>query len=190
MNNKEYFNNIAKDWDNISYHDEIKLNKIMQLSNIKEKSKILDIGSGTGVMIKHLLKTKPSKITAIDVSEKMLEISMDKYKNEKIEYICGDVLELKLEKYDYALMYSVYPHIENKKLLFKKLSKTLNKKGKIIIAHSQSKEKINAIHQKREEVKEDRLKPAIETSKIMSEFFNIIECIDNEEMYFIMGEKI
>jgi len=61
MNNKEYFNNIAKDWDNISYHDEIKLKKIMQLSNIKEKSKILDIGSGTGVMIKHLLNTNPSK---------------------------------------------------------------------------------------------------------------------------------
>jgi len=115
---------------------------------------------------------------------------MDKYKNESIEYICGDVLELNLGKYDYALMYSVYPHIENKELLFKKLSKTLNKKGKIIIAHSQSKEKINAIHQKREEVKEDRLKPAIETSKLMSEFCNIIECIDNDEMYFVMGEKI
>ena len=111
-------------------------------------------------------------------------------KNIKINFICGDILELDIGNHDFALLYSVYPHIEDKGLLFKKISKILNKNGKIIIAHSQSKEKINAIHQKKEEVKEDRLKPALETSKIMSEFFNILECIDNEEMYFVMGEKI
>jgi len=190
MNNKEYFNKIANEWDNIAYHDEAKLKKIMQLSNIKQKSKILDIGTGTGVMLKHLLSTNPSKITAVDMSENMLEIAKRKYKNKKINFICGDILELDIGNHDFALLYSVYPHIEDKGLLFKKISKILNKNGKIIIAHSQSKEKINAIHQKKEEVKEDRLKPALETSKIMSEFFNILECIDNEEMYFVMGEKI
>ncbi len=190
MDNREFFNNLASQWDEMCHHEVKKLEKIMELSKIKDSSKIIDIGTGTGVMLEYLLQTNPSKITAIDISENMIAVAKSKYKDNRISFVNDDILKFKETGYDYAILYSVYPHFEDKEALFTQISNLLNKDGKIIIAHSQSKEKINSVHSRNESVKNHVL-PAIEiTSKIMSKYFNVNTMIDNDEMYFINGVKI
>ncbi|KOF56156.1 hypothetical protein AGR56_04380 [Clostridium sp. DMHC 10] len=190
MDSRDFFNNLAFKWDEICNHEPLKLKKIIDLSNIKYNSKIIDIGTGTGIMLDYLMQTNPLKITAIDISENMIAVAKSKYKDNKISFVNDDIFNFKEDGYDYALLYSVYPHFEDKEALFRQISNLLNNNGKIIIAHSESKEKINAVHSLSESVKHDIL-PSIEiTAKIMCKYFKISTIIDNEEMYFIDGIKI
>lgn len=190
MDNKDFFNSIAYRWDEISHHDENKLNEIIKLCDIKENSKIIDVGTGTGVMLDYLLKMSPKSITAIDISENMIEIAKNKHKDPRITYVVSDFLEFNDSDYDYAVFYSVYPHFVNKEKLFKHVCSLLKKDGKIIIAHSESKEKINEVHSGSSAVKDHILPPASITSSLMSEYFKVINSIDNEKMYFIKGLKL
>ncbi|WP_125153989.1 class I SAM-dependent methyltransferase [Clostridium rectalis] len=189
MDNKEFFNELAPRWDKISIHDEDKLRKIMSMSKVRSNSNILDVGTGTGVLIKYFIETSPKKIVALDISENMLEIAKKKFKDKRIEFIMDDIMNFKGENFDYIFLYSVYPHIENKDRLFNHLYNILRQKGKVIIAHSDSKDKINAIHSSNETVKKHRLASAKDTSKLMSNYFYVNEIIDNNEMYYISGIK-
>ncbi|MDO6354363.1 class I SAM-dependent methyltransferase [Caloramator sp. CAR-1] len=189
MDIKRFFDNIAHKWDEISKHDELKLRKIIELSNVIPNSNILDVGSGTGILIKYLLKTNPNKITAIDISEKMIEKAKEKYNDIRINFIAKDIFEFSEDRYDYVFLYSVYPHIEDKDKLFKHILSLLNPGGKIIIAHSESKEKINQIHKTIDSFKHLLLPPVEETEKLMQKYFNICIKIDDDSMYYISGQK-
>lgn len=51
MNQVEFFNQIAKEWDSIIEVNEKKINTLLSKLNITDNSKVLDIGTGTGVLI-------------------------------------------------------------------------------------------------------------------------------------------
>ena len=189
MDNKEFFNSMAYKWDEFCEHDEGKLKEIFTLSDVRKNSKILDVGTGTGVLIPYLLETSPAKITAIDISENMISVAKQKCNDERVNFIVEDVMKYKKEQFDYIFLYSVYPHFPDKEALFSQLEKILNDNGKIIIAHSQSKEEINKIHQNNEQTKDDGLLPVKDTAKIMSKYFEVGRMIDNDEMYYIIGFK-
>lgn len=48
---KIYFDNLAENWDNICHHDMKKIDTIVSLAQLPENSRILDIATGTGVLI-------------------------------------------------------------------------------------------------------------------------------------------
>lgn len=190
MDNKEYFNGLAFKWDQICNHNAEKLRKIIELTGVNSNSSILDVGTGTGVLVKYLLETLPSKVIGVDIAENMIGVARKKYKNDDIvEFIVSDILEFEQKDFDYIFMYSVYPHFTDKDGLFGHLSNLMNNGSKIIIAHSESKEKINERHAESKVVKDDVLPSAKITTEIMSKYFLIDTVIDNDEMYYILGKK-
>lgn len=185
----EVFNNIAFKWDEICKHDDAKLRKIIELSAVKEGSRILDVGTGTGILISYLLKTHPSNLTAVDISDNMISIADSKYKESNVKFVVSNIMDFYEDGFDYIFLYSAYPHFPNKNDLFKHLNRLMNTSGKIIIAHSESKEKINEIHSKSEHFQNDILPPGNKTAGIMAKYFKINMIIDDEELYFISGTK-
>lgn len=189
MDNREFFDSLASKWDQMSKHDHKKIQKIIEMSEVKENEKILDVGTGTGVLISFLLEKMPKKITAIDISENMIEAAKKKYNDSRIEFVVKDVMEYNEPGYDYIFIYSAYPHFKDKVNLLKHLYKLLNNGGRIIIAHSQSRNEINHVHANCEAVKNDILPPACDTIKIMEGIFTVDKSIDDEEMYYISAHK-
>lgn len=190
MDNREYFNNLAYKWDQICHHDEKKLNRIIEMTGIKPRAKILDVGTGTGVLVKFLLATAPAKIVAIDIAENMIAVAQEKYPNEaRVEFRVADIREFKEDGFDYIFLYSVYPHFDDKERLFSHLASLLKEDGKIVIAHSESKEKINARHAGSQVVKDDLLPAAEVTSLVMAKYFSVEKVIDDAEMYYLLGKK-
>jgi len=51
---KYFFNSVASTWDETCNHDMIKVESILDLIEIKSGSHILDVGTGTGVLIPSL----------------------------------------------------------------------------------------------------------------------------------------
>ena len=49
--NRDYFNSVAENWDQIVNHDPGKIEGILTLAGVKEGDIVLDVGTGTGVLI-------------------------------------------------------------------------------------------------------------------------------------------
>lgn len=194
---KEYFNKHAKTWDQNVFHDPEKIKKIIFELKLKSGDKVLDVGSGTGIMIPYLFNhvNKSGKIIALDYSKKMIEISKKKHPLQKfpnLMFVLQDINSFSLEgEYDAILCYSCFPHFLNKNLIIQKLTKGLKKGGKLMIAHSQSRKIINKLHKKSNGVvSKDRLPSIHRISKMMENSgLKILKTVNNEEMFFIIGKK-
>jgi ubiquinone/menaquinone biosynthesis C-methylase UbiE len=195
FNDRDYFNALALSWDQNCRHDASKMTNIVALLALKEDSKILDVGTGTGVLVPFLNAHLSDKglIHAVDIAENMLAVAKYKYNAPHIHYIHGDVLEVSLEvNYNAIICYSMFPHFKDRKLeAIEILSKKLAKGGCICIAHSQSREGINALHQKAgAPVKEDRLPlMSVLESEFIANGLSVDSVLDNQEYFVIVGRK-
>jgi len=192
---REFFNSMADRWDAFCHHDKNKIKYILSLLNIQSGSRILDIGTGTGILIPFLAEYagEQGEVTAIDYSEKMIEIARYKYSYSNVSFVCDDVLKADLPKeyFDYAICYSVFPHLGDKRSAIKVIGEYLKKGGKFLICHSQSRNAINNIHKKvSAAVAEDDL-PDIAVIKGYFRNFNykIAVEIDNNEMFVVLAIK-
>lgn len=194
MDNREFFNNLAEKWDSMCHHPEEKINYVFSKINLKKGSNVLDIGSGTGIIIPYIEREidKEGKLTAIDVSEKMIEVSKKKnnysnlrFKTKNFNFYSPD------EKYDYLIAYSCYPHFTDSKGFLKKAYSLLKEKGKVAITHIESREKINSRHNEVEDkIHSNDLAEAEVTCSIMEEVgFKTVYSEDNEDYYICIGEK-
>ena len=75
MDIRTYFNQRAAHWDDGEQSDDQIRRMIAFLSDIQEGMSVLDVACGTGAMFEALRERKPSHITAVDLSEKMIEIA-------------------------------------------------------------------------------------------------------------------
>ncbi|CEP95856.1 methlytransferase [[Clostridium] sordellii] len=192
MNQVEFFNKIAKEWDSIIEVNEEKINLLLSKLDIKSNERILDVGTGTGVIIPFIKAlNKGGYIKGVDISTGMLNIAKEKYKNlENIEFEIKDVEEEEIyEKYDKIILYSMFPHLENKTKTVKTLiNKNLNKNGKLIIAHSNSREFLNNMHKEKDKsVSKARLIPVNNQRKIFEKnCLKVLEAFENDQIYYLV----
>ncbi|CEQ16776.1 methyltransferase domain-containing protein [Paraclostridium sordellii] len=194
MNQVEFFNKIAKEWDSIIEVNEEKINLLLSKLDIKSNERILDVGTGTGVIIPFIKAlNKGGYIKGVDISTGMLNIAKEKYKNlENIEFEIKDVEEEIYEKYDKIILYSMFPHLENKTKTVKTLiNKNLNKNGKLIIAHSNSREFLNNMHKEKDKsVSKAMLIPVNNQRKIFEKNgLKVLEAFENDQIYYLVLVK-
>ncbi|MBL7576367.1 demethylmenaquinone methyltransferase / 2-methoxy-6-polyprenyl-1,4-benzoquinol methylase [Peptoniphilus asaccharolyticus DSM 20463] len=195
MNQVEYFNSLAQEWDVFCKHDTEKIRKILSFLKIETGDKVLDVGTGTGVLVPFLLeKVKESgEILAIDISEKMIEVAKRKLQASNLEFVNGDALSFDLKKdyYDHAVCYSMFPHFQDKRYAIDKLKEYLKVGGKIIICHSQSREAINNLHKNASDVVENDVLPTLEILEgyFIDSGYEVIERVDTDEMFVVIAKK-
>ncbi|MDI6600805.1 MAG: class I SAM-dependent methyltransferase [Thermoanaerobacteraceae bacterium] len=194
MNNLKYFDNMAHKWDEIVKHDYNKIDFVLDMLDMAEGDKVLDVGTGTGVLILPLLKRVGNRghITAIDTSKEMLEVAKKKYNHPNVNFIEANIenFSAKAESYDYIFFYSVFPHIEDKVKAIENAHKLLKNNGSIIIFHSENRKAINKLHSQIPGLSDHILPPPDEIMDILDK--NHIECvnsIDNEDMFLVIGEN-
>ena len=110
---------------------ELMKNLSVNLSEIK----ILEIGSGTGILTEKLIKNFPNaRITLIDISESMIELCRQKFGN-KLEYIVDDAENHDFdEKFDLIISNAAFQWFNNLEEVLNKYKTCLNKNGKIIFS--------------------------------------------------------
>jgi len=151
MNRKQFFDTHAEKWDSYVPKNLVKKieNKVLPFFKIKKSDKILDVGSGTGILLP-ILKKKAGKygeITALDYSGKMLEQARKKFGN-SFRYIRANAKKTPFRNnyFDKVICFSVFPHFVNKKRLLKEVYRILKKNGRLVIAHADTREAINLRH--------------------------------------------
>jgi demethylmenaquinone methyltransferase/2-methoxy-6-polyprenyl-1,4-benzoquinol methylase len=192
---KDFFNEKADVWDKITIHDQQKVQYITELLNIHGSDRILDVGTGTGVMIPFYEKNITSgSVVAVDYSEKMIDVARSKYPEKahpKISYKVSDVYQLKfIDEFNLVVCYSCFPHFVDQPLAIRILTNALKKGGTLAVAHSNSAEKINGVHMTGGvEIKNDFLPSMTRLKQMMTENGLEVTFERDDEDYFICIAK-
>lgn len=191
---KGFFDERAEDWDGMSVHDPSKIEHIVSLLDLRDGMSILDVGTGTGVMVPHYLESmEGGHVTAVDYSERMVAVARRKFpESDRLEYRVQDVYDLDEDGvYDRVVCFSCFPHFPDPVGAIGVLSRALAPGGLLCVAHSSSREHINRVHlEGGDEVSADYLPEA----GLMEEMFSSagLETVfsrDDDEFYIVIGRR-
>ncbi len=183
---KAFFDEKAPVWDmNQIRSDEI-ISFILDKSEVKKGTRVLDVASGTGVLFGDYLKREVGSLTGIDISPEMLKIAKGKYP--QVRLICADAESYCFrEKYDVIMIYNAFPHFPDHGKLFLNLSSALTAGGRLTVAHGISITELEECHA-RVPFNISMPLPDTETlSEIMSEYLTVDIKISDDKMYMVSG---
>lgn len=187
----EFFDERAGNWDaELIRHDDV-VNIILDNGGVTEGVSVLDVACGTGVLFPDYIKRKVASVTGIDISPEMAWLASEKFPEENIRVICGDVEEAEFsEKFDVVMVYNAFPHFPEPARLIKTLAGLLHEGGRLSIAHGMSRKMIDSHHNSVSAHKvtnglmhEDELKALFEP------YFNVDVVISDDKMYQVSGVK-
>ncbi len=112
-----------------------RLEATIKASRLRRGEKVLDVGTGTGVLIPYILKYRPSEIHACDLAENMLRRVRRKFP-QVIAHLC-DVRDLPLpdDSLDAAFINACFSNIMDKSKSLNNLYRLLRRKGRLVISH-------------------------------------------------------
>ena len=145
-----YFDEMASIWDNAVLHNKVRIREIIKLSGMKEGDKILDVGSGTGILVDYIREVnKLGEIYEVDCSQKMLNMARAKNYNDKnIQFLKLDIEnDIIDEAFDIIILYNSFAYLKNKLATLERLARNnLNNEGRIVIFHNSGEMQINLSH--------------------------------------------
>lgn len=158
---QDFFNEKADGYDEV--HLPFMDSKKMICDSLDNSvERILDLGAGTGLELVPIFEKYPNvHVTAIDITEKMLNLLKERDFGDKVDIICGDFFKVDFgDNYDAVISSAALHHfVGNDKLnLYKKVYDSLKKGGLFLNCDC---------HAIDDEDEEKRLREFIETPDLM-----------------------
>lgn len=186
----EFFDRMAPQWDaDMIRHDDV-IAKILDGAGVKPGVKTLDVACGTGVLIPDYLERGVESVTGVDISPEMIRIASEKFPQENVRFLCGDVEELAItERYDCIVVYNAFPHFPETERLVRVLIGYLAPGGRLTIAHGMSRAAIDNHHRGSASkvscglIHEDAL------AAMMRKYLKLEVKISDDRMYQVTGRK-
>lgn len=184
----EFFDRCAPWWDDDMIRNEVLITTILDNAGIKGGMDVLDVACGTGVLFPDYLKRGVGSVTGIDISQEMARIAAEKFPEVKV--ICGDVEEAKFDKlFDAIMVYNAFPHFPDPARLIEVLARAVKPGGRLSVAHSMSREKLQQHHSGRASKVSIDLIHEKELAELFAPFFDVDVVISNDRMYQVAGTR-
>ena len=196
MQLQEYFDQLAPTWDKELTPDRLKcLREIVQELGVKPGDHVLDIGSGTGVLVPFLIAElgTEGKIVAVDFSMEMLVQAQAKDFPRIVGFAQADVLAIPMadDSVDLAMCNSALPHFSDKEKALKEIARVLRTNGRLVICHTMNREMLNRLHQSiGGAVANDLLPDEFHLRRLIKQAgLRITQFEDGPERYLVIAEK-
>ncbi|NMB35512.1 MAG: methyltransferase domain-containing protein [Firmicutes bacterium] len=148
---RRYFNERAAGWDRLISDKTLqRLGGIIEELDIQPGSNILDVGTGTGVLIPFLQRVLggTGSIVALDLAEEMLQRAREKHGEKQIRYVTGDIAAAPFREnfFDEVICNSCFPHFQNKGAAVQEMFRILKPGGRAVVCHTMSREQLDSMH--------------------------------------------
>lgn len=144
------FDSLADSWDEIAIHPPERVGAVLSLAGLVEGMRVLDVGCGTGILAPRLSTAvgEAGRVVAIDLSPRMIKTAFEKRSFSNVEYRVSDFYAFDdAEGFSLILVFSAFPHFLDREAFFEKAKRLLIHRGRIVIAHIESRSAINARHE-------------------------------------------
>lgn len=186
----DFFNRCAPFWDANTVKNSEIIRTILDGADVGPGKTVLDVATGTGVLIPDYLSRGVSSVTAVDFSDEMIKIAKSKFPQNNVHILCCDVFDLPLSKqYDCIVVYNAFPHFPDPKALIAHLSALLKPGGTLTIAHGMSRKQLRAHHSGSAKQVSIELLHEDELANILSEWLQVTVKCSNSSMYQVSGRK-
>lgn len=163
-----------------------RLKKIVAEGKIEKENVVLDVGSGTGILIPGIREYNPCRIYACDLSEKMLEQLNMNYP--EVVTFKADIKDLALPEssVDVVFINACYPNIVDKDGAFKNIARMMKTGGRMVISHPMGKAFVKIL-KRNASYPLDEFPDQAEADILFRPLgFNIQNFIDEPELYILV----
>ena len=167
----------------------LRLEKIVASADIAQGDVILDVGTGTGILIPLIQPLNPKKIFACDLSKVMLARLKEHYKD--VETILADVRDLTFPdlSIDVVFINACYPNIVDKRGAFTNISRMMKKDGRMVISHPMGKSFVDLLKEKSPFPLDD-FPDRPEAENLFKPYgFDIGKFVDEPDLYILLVVK-
>lgn len=202
----KYFNEKVKIFNQSIPNDIVqKTLKIVNSTQIDPDDRILDIGTGTGVLIEHFLNSgvPPSNILGLDLTINMVKTASDKYKevyfghgdflkfpNDTYFYLNNAAIQYELPQFSKIFFNACFGNIIDQSKAITKAMSLLANLGKIIISHPLGNSFVKKLHDSDPEIVPHSL-PDLEFYDNMTSRHNLklVQFEDSQDFYLAILVK-
>lgn len=111
--------------------------EIVRIADVGDSDKILDVGTGTGVLIQYFLEfgVPPQAITGCDLSKEMLDEAKLRYPSVTLVHADIDEFPTVNEPFDLAFFNGCFGNMYNPVSTLQRTSALMSSRGRIVISH-------------------------------------------------------
>lgn len=166
-----------------------RLEKIVASAKINKGNVVLDVGSGTGILVPLIQSYDPQKIFACDLSSAMLARLKAQYTY--AETILSDVKDLTLQdsSIDVVFMNACYSNIADKGATFANINRMMKIGGRMVVSHPMGKSFIGLLKEKAPFPMDDFPGRAEAETLFEPYGFEIGKFIDEPKLYILVAIK-
>jgi len=196
MKKEEFFDGHAPDWDRAAPAGmEPRLARVVAEAHLRPGQRVLDVGSGTGVLIPHILRAvgEGGWVAALDLSAEMLAIARGKCFPANVGFLQADIQQVPLadQSFDRVICNAAFPHFADERKALAEMIRVLRPSGLLVISHPIGREAVNALHRDAgEAVAGDRVLPGAEMRRLLKAAgLKRIRVIDEPQFYLASARK-